>query len=661
MRWPAWRNLNIRNALLFSRRLIIIAPKAKEAIFSMKRIYTLKYLSFYVSAAVIFSVEVYLRYLQYTKGFTGYIFGDEGDGYFNLWLLEKSKYFWTHFDIAFLVRSNIFCPDGRLVLFWSDNLLAPGVVYSLVYSITRDMILSYNLLTYIMILLNFCIALFFFLTLAVIANNKERDIPFAFLLLIPWAAAVVVFSDTAMMFTFHFQNNFMPLILLGAALSLRIYYCLDDLSRYALPSVFVILFYATPYYAVGYALLCGVFAFFFLFSHRKSEIYDFVKKNYIYYALAGLAVCPVLVGYFKAKVSYGSQLDYGSVWKHILTPIAGSRMFSTLSEMGVPVKEYIHESLIYSGVFIFPLVALTLLTMIARFILYHKKEPIVLFLLVLSASSLGGYIIFPGWIRARFVVVLLILSCLIAVGVKYCQGDKLALYFIGLCMVLFAGFALGPSAQGLPNRLNPSVWGAIAFILPRTRSIRTVGRFGYIAFAFSIGFLVYSVFVWWRTIAVRWVRTAIYSVVFLAIILTIGLDQSIKPLFGQYKFFMLVPTEDEMKYFQQNPGLFYYLPADPWHYPASFMVYSAAMPEIRLVNGYSGRSSAIYDSIRQTIKTSFREDGLEILKKNGIRGAVFDKLRIDPKQLEEQKTLKGTQIVLENERYLIIAMGVGNQ
>lgn len=599
--------------------------------------------------------EIFFRYIHYTNGLTYYIFGDEGDGYFNLWLLEKVRYFITHGDIKFLVNSNIFCPDGRLVLFWSDNMLAPGVLYSLLYGITQNMILSYNLMTYFMISLNFCIMLFFLHTLAVIANEKNKDLPFLFLLLIPAAASAAVFSDTAMIFTVHFQNNFMPLILLGSTFCLRMYYRIDRFSVYGAPSVFVFLLYATPYYAIGYILICGIFALFFLLSLDKKEIIDFIKKYLVFYIITVIAALPVLIGYIRVINPYTSQLELRSEWPQILTPIAGSRLFDFLQKIGVPVKGYIHESLIYSGIFIFPLVSLVLIFYGIRFIIRNKKDPVVSLLLVSLAVSIAGYFWFPGWIAARYIGILSSIGALLYFGIHYSLRNQFTLYFIGICMVLFYGFALGPSVNGPLNGWNPSVWGVVTRFIPGTNSIRAIGRFGYTAFAFSIGFLAYSAFICWKKVPYKRIKIAFFSLILLCFLLSIALDQSIKPYIHHYNFSLLSPVNEEKKYFNANPGLYYFLPAEPWHYTASFMVYSATIPEIHLVNGYSGWVSAVYDTIRQTVQTNITENGLNLLKKYGIRGVVLDKSRYNPLQLEEQKKLKGIHVELESDHYLIFS------
>ncbi|MGI6497210.1 MAG: hypothetical protein ACOX5G_14265 [Kiritimatiellia bacterium] len=174
-------------------------------------------------AVVAFLIGFTRHYLPFLYNLDGFIFGDMTDGYFNLWVMEHARNFFTSGDLQEYINTRFFVPDNKLVLFWSDMLLFPSLLYSFLFLFAGNMIAAYNLTTLALIGMGFWISWDFFRTVYIHAAclPEKTNIPASIAASIALLTYVTMFSDSRLMFTFHFQNQMSSFVLLGFSCALR--------------------------------------------------------------------------------------------------------------------------------------------------------------------------------------------------------------------------------------------------------------------------------------------------------------------------------------------------------------------------------------------------------------------------------------------------------
>lgn len=544
-------------------------------------------------AWLVFLIGFAAHYLPYLLRPKGFIFGDVTDGYFNLWILEHTTRWLSGGSWAEFINTRFFYPENRLVLLWSDNLLVPSLFYGACRGVGANLVVAYALTTVVLIALGFWAHFAFFRALHLLAvknrPSPRENAPWFTepALLCALAAAVIAFGDSRLWFTVHFQNQFANLVLLGAAG--LIHHLIDGRGRHlALSlSVWLILCYSAPYYALALALVLALFVPFYLRTRGMAAALKTLRGHGWMLVAAALLASPMAWGYLSVREAFSGQAELSAPWWQIGVPPAETPPGRWLAKLGVSIPSRHIESLAYAGFLIAPLLAwLGIETVLRqpgdragrtlRFAVAAFAAVVVVMAAPSSPPAAGWWLAFGGMLLGGAVLLAR-------------RGEQAAIgAWLVACAAVFYLTMAGPHASFPARAGNPSGWGVLAKCVPAYDSLRAVGRFGALGLSFALGAAWLQAWRWHAEGKSR--RLFILMTVIFVSLLA---DLPRRPVVRTYDFNALRPTAEDQAFFAANPGTLLVLPADNLSLVPSLMIYFEAVPGVHLINGYSGRFSPL--------------------------------------------------------------------
>jgi hypothetical protein len=609
-------------------------------------------------AVFAFLVGFARHYLPYISWPDRFLFGDLTDGYFNLWVLEHTRTFLSTGNLHEYLHTRCFVPGNNLVLFWSDVLFFPSLLYSFLHLFTGNVVVVFNLTVLVLIAAGFWIAWDFFRTLYIhaICPSEHTLLPPGIGVAIALLAYVTTFSDSRVMFTAHFQNQMANFVLLGVSCALRYAKKGTAIHLGTTMGVWLLLCYSTPYYALVLSMLLACFLVLYVKTFRLEVFTRQLKARGWIVLTAFVMVLPVAVGYIAVRSPYSSQAETSSEFWHILLPDASTRLATFLHGMGCHVPYRTHESLAYAGFFIVPVLLGLFFWQGWRILPGHANEGRLFSLLGLGAAAgIAAWSIPHGSSGLAFSLIAAICTFVAVVLIIRTTRGRLVPIWLFLALVLCYGTALGPAVAAPLRPFNPSLWGIMATIVPAYDSIRAVGRFGALGFSFALGLGWYVALSLSAAPLPR--RNRLAMIALLGVTALSAIVDVPRPAYcHQYDFKALTPTPDETAFFAANPSRILVLPANNLSLIPGHMIYFEQLPTTELVNGYSGRFTSLVERLQVSDNNLTPELILRAISESKATHLVLDKRAFSGDAMDRIAAEYGGTIRLENAAYRLLAL-----
>ncbi len=534
---------------------------------------------------------------------SGTIWGDAGDGFFNLWVLNHTVETLSRGDVN-LADGRIFWPRHNDTFFWSDNLLAVAPFFALSRLIKPNLLDAFRLTGLFLSMLHFGALLFLFHQVFALARSRQPDLSPYTAWWIPVLAYLAHFSPAVLINHFlHIQNlcSFGLFILVGAMLAYR---CRPAARwLYLMTAALVFMLYSTPYYAVaGFILLATWLGFEAARDARELGQRVWTAR----WGLIALFIPAAILAaaYFQTeRVSYlHSDIKTLSVdWSHLVVPAYGYIQ----QRLGAWITDYprLHnEKIAWLG----PGLLIGLVAMLGWSLRQTPRSwrtwirsplfwatGLSVVLLQLKIRELRPFLSIYG---------VIVIGVLLVLFIRYLSrryrddAIRFAAGYLVVAAVLMYGIAFGPHGYYLNTRVNPSVWGFLALWAPGLTNIRAVGRMAFIGQV-----LIFSLVALWIWIMQARSRGPFRRVLWVGLAagcVLQGLDAStIRVPRQRHDASIIQPTAEEHAFFDALDGAMVVFPAHPYSRNTVPMLYFSRYPDLRLMNGYSARSTFVWDQV----------------------------------------------------------------
>lgn len=581
------------------------------------------------------------------------IFGNDGDGFFNLWVMRHNYLTWLRGDWSGILDAGIFYPQSTGVMLKSDTLFLPSVLYSFFALCFSNSFVAYNATALLLSFAAYLAYWYFFQQVIKVAAQSLS--PWVSLLLSALFAWMLWASMGRLIYYEHFQNlsSFWVVLLLGAAIAFLSSQRRRDL-RVVLLS-FVALNYSTQYFAILGGLLGLLFGLFLILSfgvRRKLEILRESKWDLV---ISLVLVAPILWVYLQAFAGKdgGIQTSIAELsWKHFVNPHDRSLIYSLLAKT-LALEPVHHERPAYLGV---------VFVMLSLFFLVRGmvRNPVTLkniFRYRLWWISLVMYLLCIQDRHSDFLAVCSLLSMLLMVcglfvmmhGAIKTKLMSPALGFVILACLMVYSVSFGFVGVREPFfQMDVSVWGLLASWIPGANKIRAIGRFAPIGQCLVVG-----AFAWFVARSMSQRLSATKGLVLVSLLTTWHtLENYYPPLmsFHSSSFYHLNASERQNFSKISSPALV--LPSRHFHNNASYMLQFVEVPELKLINGYSGSSTVLFDAIMDAEHKSLNL--LAQLIKQHAETVILAKWRLSEERMNELKAKLMWSEGYRNERFLVL-------
>jgi hypothetical protein len=503
------------------------------------------------------------------------VFGDTGDGLFNLWILEH-------------VRINMFrgwaaLSDGRILhpatdTFWfSDNLLTLSPPYLLARMLGASLLTAGYLTSLFWLFVQVFAAWWLFSEVRKSVSGRVPNPGTRWDVLSPLLALTVTFVPARMWGLQHFQNHALVFWLFCAGCALHHLRTRTTASCLGIGTAWACLLASSPYYAimglfplVGWGLC--------LLSDPETDWRRLVLRQLPFWLPIGLLVIPVALEYLGAGTpGYLREELVRHAWRPVdlLPPIRGG------NPHGYPGIWLVicGGSVLGWALWHF---RSTLINVFKRWevlgvaagwgISFLKiKEFYAVTVWLRMAVQLGAVGLSVFWLRRRG------------------SAASRALFFLIILLLGVGGTALGPGTFFRSQEVDPSIWGMLNAVVPGYGGMRNLIRFAPLLTVCG-GALVLGL----TTLMPRpALRLAVGVVLGLGLVETqwfsvprTGVDPaSIKLEPGPARFF------------QEQKGVLLVVPSEPFHRNTVPMLRWQRFRNLRLVNGYSGRLTEKFSAV----------------------------------------------------------------
>jgi hypothetical protein len=585
------------------------------------------------------------------------IFGDSGDGFFNLWAVEHTVGCLTRGELNF-ADGRIFWPDNADTFLRSDTMSAPALSFGVIKALTGNSIRAFWFTSIWLSLMGFLAYMFLFGLLLILARRSNPGIPDGVLFLVPLAAYLANFSRARLAFFIHFQNLSVFWLFLLAA-GLIGYTCFKWRGYFALAVVSeVILIYSAVYFAIAGLCILGLWGLLMLLA-GGGLLQRTIRENWLVIVAGGAIFMVMAVAYAKVpKITYDVSylqtlavgwsdmlVSDGGVFRTALSRIAGE-LHNPESETPAYLGLGVILALVLIGLHHLP-AALGGLKRLAR----NKFFLLAVGLAAFCSIKWGAARPVTCWIGAALIV-LLIVKCASAVA-RRLSTDPVGFVvgFLLLASAIMYGIAFGPWERFHDQPVNPSLWGVMALV-PGVANMRAIGRLAIVGHGLLLGALLLYVF---TLFAQPTRRTALWSVVLVLMAL-----QGIELAGGKARHLefdadMITPRPDETAFFAGVQGPAIVFPAYPDMRNAGYMVYFSHFPGLCIMNGYSTHSTPTWDRIANLAaeKGVANEDQILAAEQLGVKYLVFHKSKVGDDRLRELRN-SGRQFLFRNDRFLVL-------
>lgn len=501
------------------------------------------------------------------------LLGDEGDGLFNLWALEHARLQLPR-GFAALSDGRIFWPDNAQTFWWSDNLLVYQLLYAPLRALGFSLLNAYAGLVLLLSILAFVITVYFFQSLYTLCVPEEarRNDPRRFF--IPLLAFLTFFSQIRMRETLHLQHHSGFLLLLMLIFALRAMREPAPGPLRGLAVCQLLLLFSAPYYAV-----VGL----------------------------GLLLMFVLVQWLRQGEAPLTLLRRSP---RFLIASIGLFILGVLPYLRVPSIRYSRSDLLIDSL------------SLPRLLLPLGGWPRSLISHTLPGTS-GGYL-------GLFLLLplLLTLAHLLRHPRILRRPPAPETCFLLLVLLWVYGLSFGPTFRDPLLGIDWGVWNLTRRFFPGVGAMRGLIRFAVVGQQLLAGLLFWL-----------WLRQprppSRSSQALLAAWLLFSATElpptraRIRELDGS----LLTLTAEETEVFSPLRGSLMVLPATPLHRNTYPMIRWVSLPDLSLVNGYSGR---VGETLQQIIhaQTEGPEAVLHLLTDHQVTYLVLLHARVPPSFLE---------------------------
>lgn len=582
------------------------------------------------------------------------IFGDEGDGFYCMWVMGHNIQTLTKFDMSGWLDGRIFFPIRDPTILWSENLLFPSIIYGLFQSLGLGSFAAFNTTGLILFFFSYLSVIAFFS--AILNTQKDRRTTATILVII--AAFCTTFHVGKYVYFMHFQNLSSFWVIIAATGLIHIFRENERLGIRLLSLGIIGCLYSAMYFAVLAVTLTLVSLPFYLIVHGWKKAFSRLLDNKFTVVALILVSSPILAAYGMVHsqpsqpgdVHFYSGIDFINFFK----PFQKSNAF-TLAETFLGQLTWTdHEQPGYLGYATIVLIAVMVFNIRNELWLMFRNLMVTkgggAFLCAVLIASLfrnfKDYLAIPVFISLGW----LLMSAYMQISDKVRDGSARAPLAVNLIFLIITyGLALGGSFFFRTNTWNPSVWGLLAKTIPGVTKMRAVGRLAPIGYVFLYGFL----FSWLLDFAMRNRRTVIFWSAIGLFTTAHYLEHYSQLYVNEYDPNFLNPTAAESEYFASITEPVVYFPTNKNHQNTRPMLIFSPFQNIRLMNGYSGRDVPLWVQIMDMGKD--REPTHEQLlfsHLQGVRIAILDKSRLNPAQVEAAKGLLPN--VFESQTYLAL-------
>lgn len=600
------------------------------------------------------------HFLDAFRDVTGMIWGDAGDGFFNLWILRHVS------DIVLsrpdtLADARIFWPDNAKSFFWSDNLIAYAPLFALSRWFAESDLDAFRLTGIFLFVIHYISLLFlFYQAFAVLLASRPGVRPVVWF--VPLMAGAAQCSSTVLLnHHLHIQNFSVSglFLLMGSILAFRRSNSPRWLSLIAL--ALVLLLYSAPYFAIGGTLLTLIWLLMLWIEH-PSKMKEFVFQNMWIGFLAAAAALPIILAYLQADGRTGfsaAAIRSNAIkWSDLFIPNLGA--FSTwFPALDVMKSRPDYERLAWIGPGLLLLIAwIVLKTSLAlktriTFRPLKTGEWFIIFSLLLITLKIRDIRPWTAWYGILFIAFIYFQVTRMFTKLYRGQPVKISMYFLFMATVIFYGIALGPRGYYAKEMANPSVWGFFALWMPGFDSMRAIGRYAYpgqVALM-TLAFML-TVYVGAFMTARGKLSLVLFGVFCLA--LQVWDVHAIRPPQQRHKLKDITPDSDERAFFGSIEGSVLVIPGNPFPLNTRHMLFFQTFQQIQLMNGYSGKSTPRWDTVMK-LEADFGPVSREQINRALEDGVDYIAIRIDripgPETLRDGDRLPET--MFRNNRWAV--------
>ena len=567
---------------------------------------------------------LHLKLLSYVD--KPFIFGDTGDGFFNMWVMDHTTRSLARGEID-VFDARIFWPENRNVILWSDNLFVPTAAFALFKTVTGDVMAAFWLTAMLLSAMAFAACFCLFLLVFLIVRHRHPQCPRRAVLFVPGCSYLACFSSARLDYFSHFQNLSSLWLFVLVAGVLGHLYSRRRLFFAAAALAQVILLYSALYFAVLGICFIALWAVFMLALDPRG-IPRVLRENLAVVLICLLLFLPLAFAYITVPHDvHDHEVVHSSAMRlhHLVVPRQGlARTVVRALFRDLPATH--HESPAYLGTGL--LLALAAIATRAAFALVPRAIP-----------SLRRLRLPTGSARREP------LSPLVA--------------FIVVCAITCYAVASGPRPVAAAGGLDPSPWGVLSLIVPGMRSMRAPGRLA----AVGQGLLFTLAVLYLFHILATTQGKARLRVVCIAIALSVlqFVDQ-----FGAHCSTTrtddthFTPTAGERSFFDGLEGPVLVFPTMPFHRNTYPMLYFSNFPNILLVNGYSARASTLFSRLMKFAEAhgSVNREQLVHARKAGCRHLAICKLRTSKRKVDMMRNSE-YPVLFESDHFIVFPADPG--
>lgn len=532
------------------------------------------------------------------------LWGDGGDGLFNLWVLHHGARYMTA-DIGALPDASIFWPDGQHSFFWSDNLLAWVPLFEFFRRVSDSDLTAFQRTVHVASASHYAALCFFFFQILLLFRGDKRRLPSGGLIMVPLIAYAAHFSPAVLITSFlHVQN-------LAAAGVFVLMGCLIAYVRSPRPLWLAgtalaqaYLFFTAPYYAVAGALACLLWGLIEIQRNPRRLGIMLLRSSWCVVP-ATLAVGCIVFHYVQAGPLDHSVEEvrfFSITWPDLFVPAFGSLRQWIDTWFQIPVSSHPERiAWLGPGVLAGLLAGVGWMACRARRTDWRamKTNRLLWFfglsflVLHIKLRELRPFLSVAGVLVIGFFLYIL------SRGIARHARDDVAhvMGYLGVAATVFYGIALGPHGYYLGESWNPSLWGFFAVWFPGFSSIRAVGRLAYPGHVVLMGFLFAFLLqhISWQVVAPRaWAMLGVGLC-----LLQIADGWTVQAPFAPVESRQWKPTSKERAFFSELNGALVVFPARPFHRNSAIMLYFSGFENLSIMNGYSGRCTPRWHTIMQ--------------------------------------------------------------
>lgn len=581
------------------------------------------------------------------------LFGDKGDGFFNLWILEHLFLSCTTAARG-LYDSGVFWPEGTRSLWWSDNLLVLSPPYLLArFSGASRLAAGFG--TMQLFAGAMYLASGWLLTELLRSAQVTRRFPVWAEILPPLVAFPMAYGLARVASYSHMQNVAAVFLLTLVACGVRAERELSRSALFGMAGSFVALLGSSPYQAqMGLVLLLGWGLI--ITADAKVTPARLLRAAW----LTGLLVAPFVLALVIAYQGVEpiahppSEVKHLSLrWANLWRPPGG--LPGPLSEIpwlrGAAEVEKVGGYLGLGLLILLVTVTGGVLPVVVRRI--RAQPQWLLPLTLVAVTFLDIRELRPVAAGLRWLAIGITAAILWRRGRCSGSAQERVGVFPLLCAWVVFGVAFGPSRGFLVTGQDPGLWGFFAVWVPNFDSMRELIRFASTAQALLIAGLFGVALragarrrAWWGVGAMCWVLQ------------TGELFHGKPPLTPVGPGSALTATEEH--FFRDHAtqmGPLWVQPAHPFHVNARHLYRWQPVTELRLINGYSGRPSASLARLME-VEAGAGTGSETVLTEAAAAGAGWACMEKSAMPEARRERVRARfPVLLENDRWLVVDLG----